>query len=94
MSIEVSDIVISLCGRDRGGRFLVVDVDGSYVLLADGAGRRAEKPKRKKCKHVQLCGHSTAAQRLREGKDSLTNSEIRRALAECGAVDYTERGRN
>ena len=94
MSIEVSDIVISLCGRDRGGRFLVLDADDSYVLLADGAGRRAEKPKRKKRKHVQFYEHSAAAQQLREGKDSLTNSEIRRALAECGAVDYTEQGRN
>ncbi len=94
MTIEVSDIVISLCGRDRGNRFLVLDADDSYLLLANGVERRAEKPKRKKRKHVQFCAHSAAAQQMREGKDSLTNSEIRRALAECGAVDDTERGRN
>ncbi len=94
MAIDVSDIVISLRGRDQGKRFLVVATEDDYVFLADGAARRAEKPKRKKRKHIQFCAHSAAAQQLLEGGRRLTNSEIRRALAECGAVDYTERGRD
>lgn len=93
IAADVTDIVVSLSGRDQGKRFLVVAVEGEFLLLANGTTRRVEKPKRKKRKHTQFLAHSSAAQRLQEGK-SLSNSEIRRALAECGAVDYSDRGRN
>ncbi len=93
MAADVTDIVISLSGRDKGKHFLVVAVEGDYVSLCDGTTRRVEHPKRKKQKHIRLLTHSSAVACLKDGVLP-SNSEIRRALAECGAVDYSERGRN
>jgi len=86
MTIGVTDVVISLNGRDAGKRFLVIGSEGDYSLLADGKGRRAEKPKRKKNKHLKLedkVEGTITAKLLSGGK--VTNNEIRRALA-----DYAE----
>lgn len=83
MSIEKSDIIRSLAGRDEGQLFFVLETDGEYVLLADGNGRKLEKPKRKKLKHLCLeaVTDCRTAEKLRAG-ERITNSEIRRALAE------------
>ena len=54
MDVARSDVVRSCAGRDSGQLFFVVELDESYVYLADGKGRRVEKPKRKKRKHVEL----------------------------------------
>jgi len=82
MRFEKADVVISLNGRDEGKRFLVVGTEEGYSLLADGKGRRVEKPKRKKNKHIVFEDHATGpiAEKLIEG-DKVTNNEIRRALA-------------
>lgn len=80
------DIVISRNGRDEGKRFLVIGLDGEYSLLADGKGRKAEKPKRKKNKHLireDRIDDKTAA-KLMAG-EKITNNEIRRALAAYAA---------
>jgi ribosomal protein L14E/L6E/L27E len=90
MKIVEADVVSSLNGRDAGKRFIVVATDGEYSLLADGKGRRVEKPKRKKNKHILPEGYNTtriAARLADDGK--VTNSEIRRALAEY-ATDQEE----
>jgi len=80
--MSVADIVISLNGRDAGKRFIVVAVDENYSLLADGKGRRYEKPKRKKNKHIKLDGKADSyiAEKLKSG-EKITNNEIRRFLA-------------
>ena len=52
MDVARSDVVRSCAGRDSGQLFFVVELDESYVYLADGKGRRVEKPKRKKRKPV------------------------------------------
>ena len=52
MEIAKSDIVRSDAGRDRGKIFIVLAVEGEYLLLADGKGRKVESPKRKKRRHV------------------------------------------
>lgn len=83
MEMELSDIVVSLNGRDMGKRFFVVGKEDIYAMLADGKGRRIEKPKRKKQKHLRLeskCEGRTAV-KIKNG-EKVTNSEIRRALAE------------
>jgi len=82
MKIETSDIVTSLVGRDGGKRFLVVGTEDGYSLIADGRGRRIEKPKRKKNKHLLLMekSYGTIAERLIRG-EKVTNNEIRRTLA-------------
>ena len=75
---EEKDVVASLNGRDKGKRFVVIGREEEYVLLADGKGRKVDKPKRKKFKHVSPDGRVTIAK--------LTNGEIRRALAEYAAT--------
>jgi ribosomal protein L14E/L6E/L27E len=78
-----SDIVTALAGREKGKCFFVLDVSDGYAYLADGKGRKLEKPKKKKLKHLQLRAKSEnrTALKIKEGS-KVTNSEIRRALAE------------
>ena len=78
----IADVVRSLAGRDTGKLFYVLEADDTYLLLADGKGRRIEKPKRKKRKHTTkvLRSETRVAQKLREG-DKVLNSELRKDLA-------------
>ena len=55
---RLSDIVLSLTGRDRGQLMLVVAEEGDFLLLANGRARRAENPKRKREKHVSRQGRA------------------------------------
>jgi ribosomal protein L14E/L6E/L27E len=93
MKIVQADVVSSLNGRDAGKRFIVIGIDGEYSLLADGKGRRVEKPKRKKNKHVKPEGRRSEriASMLAEG-GKVTNSEVRRALQEHAADTGQEGG--
>lgn len=50
----IGRLVVSKAGHDKGRVLCVVDCNGEYLLLADGRKRMAEKPKRKKLKHVEL----------------------------------------
>jgi len=87
MSIEKADVVISINGRDEGKRFLVIATEDGYSLLADGKGRRVEKPKRKKNKHLKFedKGDGQIAEKIRND-EKVTNNEIRRALAAFAAA--------
>ena len=82
MEFNVADVVISLNGRDKGKRFIIVEKDDIYSLLTDGKGRKLEKPKRKKNKHIKADGVIVAwlAEKLIAG-NKITNKEIRKALA-------------
>jgi len=82
MRIEKADVVIPLNGRDEGKRFIVIDTEDEFALLADGKGRRVEKPKRKKDKHIKTEDKldGPIAEKL-IGGERVTNNEIRRALA-------------
>ena len=91
MKIEKADVVISLNGRDAGKRFLVVETQEEYSKIADGKGRRIEKPKLKKNKDLKLEGRADGpiAEKLIEcGK--VTNNEIRRFLAQPDAAEKKE----
>lgn len=82
MESHVSDIVLSLFGRDQGQLMVVVREDEDYLWLANGKGRRAEAPKRKKRKHTAHQGPCDAWTRERMfANGRLSNSEIRKALA-------------
>ena len=80
--IQISDVVISTTGRDQGELFYVIDTELPYLLLANGKDRTLDKPKRKKCKHVQkvLRSETRVAEKLRQG-DKVLNGELRRDLA-------------
>ncbi|MDO4739909.1 MAG: KOW domain-containing RNA-binding protein [Eubacteriales bacterium] len=80
--IGVGSVVRSRAGRDAGDLFLVVGIlDQEYVLLANGELRKAEKPKKKKLKHLSATGRKIeqAEEAARQG--SLTNAQIRSWLS-------------
>lgn len=81
MDISKSDIIISLAGRDKGQFFFVMDVDETYVYIADGRRRKLDQPKRKKHRHVQKIAQtdSRVAEKIRNS-DKVLNSELRREL--------------
>ena len=79
---NISDVVVSTAGRDRGKLFYVIGTDPVYLILANGKDRTLEKPKRKKPRHIQkvLRSETRVAEKLRHG-DKVLNSELRRDLA-------------
>ena len=93
MDIRLSDVVRATAGRDKDKLFFVVGMEDGMVFLADGKGRRLEAPKRKKLKHVRLEARRDcrAAVKLQSGA-KVTNSELRRALAEFSAESGEEKG--
>lgn len=80
-------IVEAQAGRDRGKLFYVVGVDPGTrrLLLADGKGRKAARPKAKKLGHVRpLTDHQRefphpVTQKLQRG-ETVCDRELRRAL--------------
>ena len=89
MDIAKSDIVQSDAGRDKGKLFYVLDVEGEFLLLADGKSRRVEAPKRKKRRHVMfVASEDTRVSEKIKGEEKITNSELRRALAIFRETDY------
>ena len=77
MDISKADIIVSMAGRDKGGLF--------YVLRVDGKQRTMENPKRKKLKHLRFAARidSNVASKILNG-DKVASSELRRDLAIYG----------
>ena len=85
MEIVRSDIVRSDAGRDKGKLFVVLAVEGEYLLLADGKSRRVEAPKRKKRRHVLfVAAESSRLSEKIKSQEKITNSELRRTLTQLG----------
>ena len=80
--IRISDLVLSVAGRDSGKLFYCVGGDARFVLLVNGKDRTMDQPKRKSRRHVQkvLRSETRVAEKLRAG-DKVLNSELRRDLA-------------
>ena len=84
IEIRKSNIVRSNAGRDKGKLFVVLAVEGDYLLLADGKSRKLEKPKRKKRRHaVFVSAEETRLSEKLRSSAKITNSEVRRTLAAC-----------
>ena len=82
MEIAKADIVRSDAGRDRGKLFIVLAVEGEYLLLADGKSRKVESPKRKKRRHVlYVASEETRVSDKIKSEEKFTDSELRRTLA-------------
>ncbi len=73
MSIVKGSIVRAKAGRDKDGFFVVLDVESKFALIADGKGRRVERPKRKKLIHLE------STNTVIEGSIE-TNPQIRKIL--------------
>lgn len=57
---SLGGIVRSLQGRDKGKLYVICDIVGTAVMLADGVVRTLENPKRKNLKHVYLLNKTVA----------------------------------
>lgn len=87
MEIGIGSVVISKAGRDKGDNFIVLSLDGEFAMLANGDLRKVDKPKKKKLKHLQKTNYVSdfIAEKMKNvGK--VTNSEVRKALAEFKPV--------
>lgn len=83
MEVKAGSEVRSIAGRDKGGLFIVMSADSEFAYLADGDLRRADRPKKKKLKHIQPSGKvSEFIQNKLETGQKVTNAELRKALAE------------
>ena len=73
---QISDVVVSLRGRDQGEWFYVIGQQEDFLLLANGKNRTLEAPKRKKQKHVEkvLRSETRVAAKLLSG-DKVLNGE-------------------
>ncbi len=50
---QPGQLVRSKAGHDAGQIFLILSVEGEWLILSDGRLRPMDKPKRKKKKHTQ-----------------------------------------
>ena len=83
MDVEAGSLVFSEAGRDKGGIFLVLDRQGEYCFIADGKGRKAENPKKKKLKHLRSAEETIASLKSKiEVGERPTNTEIRKSIKE------------
>lgn len=82
MDIDAGSLVYSNAGRDKGGVFVIMHLEGIYGYLADGKTRKVDTPKKKKLKHIADTGCVAGAlqEKIALGERP-TNSEIRRAIA-------------
>ncbi|MGM9610600.1 MAG: hypothetical protein ACI3ZE_03090 [Candidatus Woodwardiibium sp.] len=81
-SLLLGSIVTSLCGRDKGRSFVVVEIiDADYVYIADGRLRRVESPKRKKIKHISVLARTDEAGGARMDVENVTNKSLREFLS-------------
>lgn len=47
-------LAVSRAGHDTGRIYVIIDVDETYVYLADGSIRTLDRLKKKKKKHIQV----------------------------------------
>lgn len=88
MEIRAGSRVRSIAGRDKGIDFIVLNIDGGYVYMADGDLRKVDRPKKKKLKHIQASSYRSefiSTKIAATGK--VTNAEVRKALAEMMCED-------
>lgn len=80
---KAGDIVLSCAGRDAGRYFVVMRAEDNFCFFADGDLRKIDKMKKKKIKHIKRTPVNSGfiAGKLGAG-EKVTNSEVRRALAE------------
>ena len=81
--IDIGSVVCSRAGRDAGRLFLVIGIlDEEFVLLADGDLRKAERPKKKRRKHLSATGgRIEQAGAIARSGEGFNNAQIRSWLS-------------
>ena len=80
MQVQKGQVVRAIAGKEQGGFYLVIALEDSFGLLADGKHRPLERPKRKNLRHIA----PTLTIWETEG---LTDRELRRRLH-----DFADKG--
>ena len=80
--LQIADVVVPTAGRDADKWYYVVNMDDTFLYIANGKDRTLDKPNRKKRKHAEkvLRSQTRVADKIRSG-DKVLNSELRRDLA-------------
>lgn len=74
---------LSMAGHDRGKIYVIIRETDEYVYLVDGITKTAEKPKKKKKKHIQVTKTVLPLISMELEKNSeISNEIIKRALKE------------
>lgn len=77
--IRIGELVQSAAGHDKSKYFIVTALDDEFVYLCDGKSRKADKPKKKKRKHVKktglFCGWAA------ESPEKINNTSVRKAVS-------------
>lgn len=79
--LMVGDVVLSKKGRDAGSYFMVVDVSGDVVYVADGKKHVLAKAKKKNVKHLSYANAHLdgISDKLHKGL-KVFDSEVKSAL--------------
>lgn len=79
--LMVGDVVLSKKGRDAGSYFMVVDVSGDFVYVADGKKHVLAKAKKKNVKHLSYANAHLdgISDKLHKGL-KVFDSEVKSAL--------------
>ena len=81
MEYSIGMFARSLAGHDKGKLYLISKVEDEYVYLVDGRIRTADKPKKKRQKHIQIDYQiMDAIKEKLEAKCELRNEDIKRAI--------------
>ena len=78
LNVQLGDLVLSLVGRDKGKRFIVIDVNGDRISVVDGKTHAIQKPKLKNVKHVKKllsAKFNDVAEKIKSGQ-SVGNQRI------------------
>ncbi len=78
----VGAVALSTAGHDAGIYCIITESVGEYAYIADGRGRRADRPKKKKLKHLLITEYRVPDEGIKDGKTDLTNREIRVFISE------------
>ena len=83
---NIGDIVLALAGRDSERLFAVVGIiDESYVYIANGKSRKADSPKKKKIRHIELVKKADDSLNLILKNGKFTNANLRKIISEYSA---------
>lgn len=79
--ISLGQVVESIAGRDRREVYLVVALEGPYLLVANGRQRSVKAPKKKNKRHVRA--HKRNSEPVRsalEAGESVSDEQVRQVL--------------
>ena len=89
--LAVGQVVRSKAGRDAGRFMVIMAAEEGFVYLADGRVRKADKPKRKKIKHIAKTNFIIKeTHKFLDGNDS-ADAFLRDALKKYNDSKQTER---